>query len=204
MVDDVVMSTLYDGEGWWNPAQSIIRIASGRTILLGGDPAKLREEHTSRNRDDLDELIKDGDTDALIKFLQDHADNVYLRQHVYDALVGENRLDACVKVTDAFAELSDPKLMDIKYRVVLSFQNNTYQSEPRAAIRRLRSYIEQHPAEPVFYLVLGAAYEESDESSKLKKARQCYSKAKELRGWGPVNRHATDALSRLGENANQD
>ena len=199
MVDDIILSTLYDGDGWWDPAQSIVSAAGGRTILLGGDPEKIRKEHESRNGDALDSLIKKGDTDSLLKFLKDHADNVHLRQRVYDSLVENGQIDVCTTLAGTFAKLPDPKQLDVKYQVVLEFQNNLHQSHPKAFIRQLRTHIEQFPLEPVFYLVLGAAYEASDEDAKLEKARRCYAKVIELRRWGSVFQQASDALSRLDD-----
>lgn len=193
----VVLSTLYDEEGWYKPAQGIAEEARGRTIVLGLDPERVRARVRAAELPELENLLRAGRVSRLAAVLEGQPENVYLRETVYKHLAAHGHRAELATLAEEFATRDDAQGVDLLSWMAARLAGELSPTEVAEAIADLRDAIEREPGEAGLYLLLGAAYERTAEPDRLALARASYRKAQETAPWGNLNTAAEQALERL-------
>jgi hypothetical protein len=195
----VVLSALYDEEGWYTPTEGIAQQARGRTIVLGLDPERVRARVRAAELPKLANLLRAGRVSPLAAVLEGQPKNVYLRETVYEHLAAHGHHAELAKLAEAFAARDDAQGVDLLAWMAARLAGELSPAEVSDAIADLRDAIERAPSEAGLYLLLGATYERTAEPDRLTLARASYRKAQETVPWGSLHAAAEQALERLAD-----
>ncbi len=199
----VVLSTLYDEDGWYRPAENIAEQSEGRTIILGLDPKALERRVRAEEVPTLAEDLRAARVDRLAAALDARPENVYLREAVYGHLAAQGSRAELAELAGRFAARDDAHGIDLRAWLAARLAGDLSPEETATVITDLRSAIERAPDDPGLYLLLGTAYErttDADDPTRPRElARACYRKASDTAAWGKLKDQAEAALARLGE-----
>ena len=193
---DIVLSTLYDEEGWYRPLDQIEKQRRGRTLLVGSDRTVLRDAVHQSTLEGLSELFRLGNAKALTALLKEHSENSSLRGRTYRQLASLGRSEILNEVARSFARSDDPTAEDLTAYHSARLATSSSEEVP-TWINDLRQAIERFPEEYSLYLILGSVYEKSTLPNKSRLAIACYEKVLELSSYGDSAETATAALARL-------
>ncbi len=195
----LVMSTLFDSDGYWRPVRSALREADGRVLLLGADVDALeREADALLDRSFADVLLEPGRVDELLAVLTEHADNGNLRALAYQELHVQGRVDDLARVAGAFAERPDATIADLRHALGARLLAASSRADHARVAQRALAALGEHPDDATLLLVLGLAFEGSDDADAASKARAAFARALETSPWGDVAEAAQEGLDRLG------
>lgn len=195
----VVLGALYEEEGWYRPASSIVERASGRTIVLGLDPDALRERVAAEEVPELPDLLRAARVARLTALLEARPGNVFLRETVYKHLAAHGHHAEVAEVASAFAARDDAEGIDAVAWMAGRLAGDLSPDGIAELVSDLRSAIEREPGEAALYMLLGSAYERSSEPDRLALAGACYREVRERAPWGTLGSDAEQALERLAE-----
>lgn len=197
----VVVSTLYEEDGWYRPVETIADRAAGRTIVLGLDPDAVAARVRAEVIPGLEEPLRAARVEPLAAALAARPENVHLRQVVYEQLAAGGHQAELAELAGRFAARDDARGEDLVAWMAARLAAEPSPEETSAAIADLRAAIERAPDEAGLYLLLGAAYErtsDADDPGRSRKlAQACYRKARDTVAWGPLRSQADEALARL-------
>lgn len=195
----VVISTLYQEDGWWNPIESLLDQANGRSLLLGYDRQALRSEVDQRDQPAVSELLAQGKLSKLLRLLEERRSNLHLRSQVYRYLAASGRAEDLVQLAQGFAMADEPAGEDLRAWLAGRFGLAPEGKDLDRLIDDLRAAIARQPDLAALYLLLGSAYERTSAADRLELARACYSKASELARWGEIKDTADQAIERIDQ-----
>ncbi len=200
---NVLMSTLYDSEGWHAPATRVPEIADGRTIIVGPDPDTIFDELRNRRDAALTRVLGQQDAGAALTFLTRHAKNVHLRRHVYGEMRAWPDRDAVMETITGMLRGEHAAPVDYRFWLGLRMKQIDSGDMPPGWMDDCRDAIRRAPDEAVFYYLLGQGYERTSGERALEKAKACYRKTTALT-WGAVREKAEAALERLAPAPGED
>jgi hypothetical protein len=188
-----------DSETHWTSLRSIRDGAAGRKILLGVDPVTLAARASELDAGPGDTAT--GSAGDLIAFLSAHADNLFLREHVYDQLAAHGRLAVLHEVATAMAGRTDPPaLADDRARLAAAVALEQDGDDYQRAVEDLKAAIARHGSTTsTFHLLLGQVYERGDEPRAKDLARACYSHVARTSDDEELTSAARAGLERLGD-----
>jgi hypothetical protein len=194
-----VVNTLYLEESWYQPSEQIAEGAEGRTIVLGLDPASVGDRVRAHELTELDELIREARVPRLAEVLDRQPENTRLRTAVYGHLAGHGHHGAIVELAARYADGDDPLAVDLRAWLAGRLAGELSPEQVAEVIADLRGAIERAPDDAGLYLLLGSAYERSEEPERVALAGASYRKARDTVGWGPVHQAAQDLLEELDD-----
>ena len=192
-----MLSALYEEDGWYKPAHSILEEAAGRTVVLGIDPETVRARVRAAENPNVEELVRTGRNAELAALFAQQSQNVHLRETVYRHLAVHAGFAALATLAEPYATRDEAERVDLLAWLAARLHGELTPSQLGEAIADLRHAIERQPGEAGLYLMLGAAYERSDRPDRLALARATYRKAGETATWGSLHTAAEQALERL-------
>jgi cytochrome c-type biogenesis protein CcmH/NrfG len=192
----VVVSTLYQEEGWYQPLSEITSRAKGRVLLLGETKEALLAALDGRRLADVEELAGKARADRLVSTLLAHPSNTHLREVVYHFLLASWQSERVADVAGAIVKTEHAAAEDRQAWLAARLSLEPGAKEVERLIGDLRDAISREPKATSLYLMLGAAYEKSKRPDAVELARACYLKASST-GWGESKTAADAAVARL-------
>ncbi|MBZ0115178.1 MAG: hypothetical protein K8J08_22165 [Thermoanaerobaculia bacterium] len=193
----IVISTLYDEDGWYRPLKEIAEQTDGRQVLVSPDLAALRRGAYAAYPDAFDELVEVGSATDIGVFLADRRENLSLRGHVYQQLAGHGRGQVLTQVAEPFARIEDAAGIDVAAFYAERLSGELSPVEAEEMIAGLREAISLDPTIPGLYQQLGIAYEATERDDRRELAAACYDRVLELTSRGSVFEGSSEALERL-------
>lgn len=199
----VVLSTLYQEDGWYTPAEEVVKRADGREVVLGLDPEAVRERARAAEVLGVEALVREGRTAQLAEVLAGRPENAHLRRTVYGLLAAHGHHAQIASLAEPFATGDEPRAADLAPWLAARLAGQPgpekIDSQIDEVIADLRDAIAHAPDEAGLYLLLGTAYERTDSPDRAALARASYRKAQEVARWGSLATAAGEALERLAD-----
>jgi len=176
----LVWSSLFESEGWWDPASSVLDLAQGRAVLLSCDPDIARSHAGDLIPEGLPEIIANQDAQHMAQIILEHKSNEHFRTKLYLQLLVENQNLAQRTVE---AVLSQSPELELEQTYAMTFRAIDT-DRPQDLAQELRDSIARHPKQAIFYHLLADEYAASSDPDDIDRARACYIKLLQLRPWG--------------------
>ncbi len=187
----VVIETLYDEDGWWNPCNSIVEGAQGRKILLGEDPAQLHERFLQSTTNDWQSELPTKTLSGIRSFLTSHPGNRHLRNDVYAQLAAMERREELAQLAESFSQSDEATETDLHY-----WLGSIAGADATLEERELIAAIQRFPQSAAMFFLLGNLY---GRSGRTEEAIAAYERTAELEQWGFLANSANEALAELEE-----
>ena len=172
----MVWSTLYDEEGWWNPASVLVDELSSHPVYLSYDRERLLAIEKEWEKSVFD-ICATRDLNTLIALIDSQPNNAELRQSIYSSLNSPDNLELLGKLVIHVGKTIRP--LGISDNLLLSHFAFDMGAVDHA-IQILWDAIKTEPDEPSLYAQLGWIYENSKRARAFDLARASYLKALEL------------------------
>ncbi|MEW6745004.1 MAG: hypothetical protein AB1486_19805 [Planctomycetota bacterium] len=194
---EVVLSTLYEEEGWWKPATWLLEQMQGRRLLLGTDPFALRRAVEGASEVDIGALCSVPDVEGIERLLEESPGNVYLRVTVYDRLAEAGHTVQLRTIAEPWARREPPQTDDVRAFCAAQLELAPDAASCAAMVDMLKEAIRRAPDMAALYVLLGRAYELSDREDGTQMARACYQHVIDVFDSGAPERDAERGLERL-------
>ena len=192
----LLTSTLYDGEGMWDPATTLVENADGRRIILGLTSQAVEQAVADAAIDGVDQALADADAIRLIELLERAPENLALRELVYERLAAAGEHAAIVATAAPFATRDSADPRDARaWLAARELLSETPDSRQQLKVELIDA-VRQHPHEATLYLLLGKVLEDTD-AANPQRAIVCYNRALEISSWGQVGDIARERLEAL-------
>ncbi|TWT77636.1 hypothetical protein Pla123a_14320 [Posidoniimonas polymericola] len=192
----LLTDTLYNDDGYWAPATTIIDAAGGRRLFVSLDAEMLHEAVERAKPSGIEAVLSSPDPARLVEVLESAPANTSFRKALYQQVAATGGAALLREVAGHFVGGDHEDVCD---RIAwLSARQRLADKDPDTGrlADDLISAISEHPSEPVFYVLLGAACE-VDPGRGAAQSRLCYSRALEMRSWGDLADTAQERLEAI-------
>jgi hypothetical protein len=197
---ELVRSTLYDSEGWWNPATSIRDRLDGRALVIGVDLDAVKARVNALDRTGRDALLEKGKVADIVAWLAVEPANVHLRDEAYTGLAAVGRASDLVAIAEPF--LASRAYADVRASLAGRFAQAVTPAglDPERypeLVTDLRAAITAFPDESALYVLLAHVYEKGGAADGPLLAAACYHHVDEAMEWSPFRDEVKAAIARL-------
>lgn len=193
----VVMSTLFQEEGWSSPLSEIREQVEGRKILIGSDRAALIRKLREYELADAATMAREARPSKLEELLLAYPGNEFLREGIYRLMLASGQTERVIAVAGSLVKAGRATPTDRKAWLAARLITSSSSQQAEVLVTDLRHAIGQSPGTAGLYLILAAAYERTSRPDREVYARACYAKATSTAGWGELKADADAALARL-------
>ncbi|MES2639405.1 MAG: hypothetical protein V4850_07965 [Myxococcota bacterium] len=199
---ELVRSTLYDSEGWWNPATTIRDRLDGRALVIGVDLDAVQARVNAAERTGRDALLENGKVAEIVAWLALEPTNVYLRDEVYTGLAAVGRASDLVVIAEPFLAKAPRAYADVRASLAGRFTQALTPAglDPErypALVADLRAAIAEFPEASALYVLLAHVYEKGGAADGPLLAAACYHHVDEATEWSEFRKEVKAAIARL-------